>query len=311
MSAGAAHVPINVEERVLNLPHGIRVRLIEAGSGPTVLLLHGNPDNADEWLPLMAQLAPDFRCLAPDLPGYGRRGSTYALPPEYHYSQEQQVAFVDALLDQVGIHGDITLALHDIGGIMSIPWAARNTDRLHAVIYTNTVAYPGFRWFDLAYRWGRDGPAGRGLARASMAALAWSHGQLFRRVFSRQHPQLSPSEIERFVEHFALNPIAKATTLREFRSITRADFFDGYDRMLQAISASAPTLAVWGEGDPYVPDRFASQLFARETITLPKVGHWAPIVAADALAEHIRALYALRGASSIVTEKSAAQANEA
>jgi pimeloyl-ACP methyl ester carboxylesterase len=291
MSAGAAHVPSNVEERVVDLPHGIRVRLIEAGSGPTVLLLHGNPDNADEWGPLIARLAGDFRCLAPDLPGYGRRGSSYALPAGYHYSQDEQVAFVETLLDYVGIRGDITLLLHDIGGIMGVPWAARNTARLHAVVYTNTVAYPGFRWFDLAYRWGRDGPVGRGLARASMAALGWSHGQLFRNVFSRQHPQLSPSEIERFVENFALNPIAKATTLREFRSITRTDFFDGYDRMLQAISAGAPTLTIWGEGDPYVPDRFASQLMARETLMLPKVGHWVPIVAADTLAEHIRSLY--------------------
>jgi pimeloyl-ACP methyl ester carboxylesterase len=61
--------------------------------------------------------------------------------------------------------------------------------------------------------------------------------------------------------------------------------------MLQAISASTPTLAVWGEGDPYVPDRYAAQLFARETIMLPKVGHWVSIVATDTLAERIRALH--------------------
>src|SRR5262249_12007819 len=182
----------------------------------------------------------------------------------------------------------ITLVLHDIGGIMGIPWAACNTDRLHAVIYTNTVAYPGFRWFQLAYRWGRDDMLGRGLARISMAALGWFQGWLFRRVFSRQHPQLSASEIERFVRDFALNEVAKETTLCEFRSITKADYFDDYNHMLQTIAAAVPTLTLWGEGDPYVQERFAPQLFAQETILLPHVGHWVPIVAAETLMTHIR-----------------------
>src|SRR5262249_37448194 len=95
----------NGRQHTLNVPEGGRVRLIEAGSGPAVLLLHGNPDNADEWGPLMALLGGDFRCLAPDLPGYGRRGCTYALPNAFRYTREEQVAFVDALLDQCGIGG--------------------------------------------------------------------------------------------------------------------------------------------------------------------------------------------------------------
>jgi pimeloyl-ACP methyl ester carboxylesterase len=161
------------------------------------------------------------------------------------------------------------------------------------VIYTNTVAYPRFRWFNLAYRWGRDDRLGRGLARVSMAALGWLHGQLFRRVFARQHPRLSPAEIERFVRDFALNPVAKATTLCEFRRITQPDFFDGYDQMLQAIATAVPTLTLWGKGDPYVPDRFAPQLFAHETLMLPDVGHWVPIITADALAHHVRALHGM------------------
>jgi pimeloyl-ACP methyl ester carboxylesterase len=42
-------------------------------SGPTVLLLHGSgPGTTGEaWRPLIDALAPDFRVLAPDLPGFG------------------------------------------------------------------------------------------------------------------------------------------------------------------------------------------------------------------------------------------------
>jgi pimeloyl-ACP methyl ester carboxylesterase len=272
---------------------GVKVRAIDAGSGPTVLLLHGNPDNADEWTSLIDLLADDFRCVAPDLPGYGRQGHSYALPPQYRYTREEQMAFVETLLDSMRIQDKITLVLHDVGGIMGVPWAARNIDRLHAVIYTNTVAYPRFRWFPLAHRWGRDDLLGRGLAQVSMAALGWFHGWLFKRVFSRQNPQLSASEIQRFVQDFALNAVAKETTLCEFRSLTKPEFFDGYDHLLQTIAASIPTLALWGEGDPYVHDRFAPQLYAQETILLPHVGHWVPIIAAETLATQIRALHGL------------------
>ena len=47
--------------------------MIDEGSGPPVLLLHGSgPGTTGEaWRPLINALAPDHRVLAPDLPGFG------------------------------------------------------------------------------------------------------------------------------------------------------------------------------------------------------------------------------------------------
>src|SRR5690349_21524013 len=98
MSAETSQQGETARERVLDLPGGIRVRAIDEGHGPTVLLLHGNPDNADEWRTLIDLLKDQFRCLAPDLPGYGRQGRSYPLPAHYRYTREEQIAFVDALL---------------------------------------------------------------------------------------------------------------------------------------------------------------------------------------------------------------------
>jgi pimeloyl-ACP methyl ester carboxylesterase len=276
-----------LREYMVTLSGGIRVRTIDEGSGSPLLLLHGNPDNADEWRALIALLRGRFRCIAPDLPGYGRRGSTYALPESYDYSREAQVGFVDALLAQLDVRGKITLVVHDIGGIMGVPWAARYTDRLSAVVYTNTVAFPRHVWFKLAYRWGNDSSVGRPIADLSMDTLGWFGGSLFRRVFSGQHPQLSRSQLDRFTADFACNRTAKSTTLVEFRRITRPDFFDGCDQMLRSIAASAPTATVWGGSDPYIADRLAGDLMAQETSVLSGVGHWVPIVAADVLARQI------------------------
>ena len=205
---------------VLKLSNGLTTRVLDEGSGPVVLLLHGNPDNADEWKPLIELLRKDFRCIAPDLPGYGTRGKTFELPKSFDYTLDAQVGFVDDVLRVVGVTGKVTLVVHDIGGIMGVPWAARNTNRLHAVVYTNTVAYPKFRWFPLANLFGARSGLKRLVAEQNMGLLGMFGGAIFRKAFARQNPQLHAAQVERFVTDFALNANAKDTTLRQFRMIT-------------------------------------------------------------------------------------------
>jgi pimeloyl-ACP methyl ester carboxylesterase len=59
-----------VTERVITLSAlGLSTRVLDSGAGPIALLLHGNPDNAEEWIPVMNRLAGTHRCIAPDIPG--------------------------------------------------------------------------------------------------------------------------------------------------------------------------------------------------------------------------------------------------
>ncbi len=55
---------------------GVRVHLLEEGSGPPVLLLHGNPDTSELWRGVTSRLKERYRCLAPDLPGFGASALT-------------------------------------------------------------------------------------------------------------------------------------------------------------------------------------------------------------------------------------------
>ena len=96
-----------------------------------------------------------------------------------------------------------------------------------------------------------------------MNATGWFQGWLFKKIFTKQNPQLDKEEIQRFVKDFALNPIAKNTTLREFRQITKPGFFNGYEQFLKAMAESVPTLTLWGIGDPYVPDHYAKSCWLR------------------------------------------------
>jgi pimeloyl-ACP methyl ester carboxylesterase len=55
--------------------NGVRHRYLSAGSGPLVVLLHGFPDTADGWVPVMERLAAQgYRALAPNLRGYPPSG---------------------------------------------------------------------------------------------------------------------------------------------------------------------------------------------------------------------------------------------
>src|SRR5258708_13184585 len=102
---------------------GIRTRVLEAGRGPVVLLFHGNPDNADEWVRLMTDLADRYRCIAPDFPGYGKSPEP---PASFTYSLADQMRFVDAVLQAMRIAEPVIVVVHATGGVVGPAWAARH-----------------------------------------------------------------------------------------------------------------------------------------------------------------------------------------
>ena len=58
-----------VEQRLLLA--GVPTAVLEGGSGPPVVLLHGQGGWAGLWLPAIAELVRTHRVVAPDLPGVG------------------------------------------------------------------------------------------------------------------------------------------------------------------------------------------------------------------------------------------------
>lgn len=61
---------MTLSDRIVeSAPH--RWRVLSAGTGPTLLCLHGAGASADSFLPLIDQLSDQFHLVAPDLPGHG------------------------------------------------------------------------------------------------------------------------------------------------------------------------------------------------------------------------------------------------
>jgi pimeloyl-ACP methyl ester carboxylesterase len=275
------------ERRLILTELAVTTRVLDAGSGPTVLMLHGNPDNADEWGPLIARLSRRFRCIAPDFPGYGDSPEP---PASFSYNLAHQTQFVDSVLQALGVADPLILVVHDTGGMVGTAWAAANVDRLRGMVITNTVAFDGFPWFRIARQWGDSSVRGRIRAWLGMAALGWRRGALFKKIFGAQCPELDAAQLERFARTFAMNPRAKRTTLRQFRQFMQPGFFRDFDDMRRRILDRVPCRVLWGDNDKFIPTRFARSFGCEQVTILPKAGHWVALTAPDALAAEVEAL---------------------
>jgi pimeloyl-ACP methyl ester carboxylesterase len=101
---------------------GIDLFLKDLGKGLPTLFLHGNPDTADLWDGVTERLRVRFRCLAPDLPGFGRSGAG----DELDCSLAGFARLVDEIVEAIGIREPLNLVVHDFGGPIGLSWAVEN-----------------------------------------------------------------------------------------------------------------------------------------------------------------------------------------
>ena len=65
---------------------GAVIRLRHGGSGPPLLLLHGNPENHVAWHKIASRLAKNYHVVLPDLRGYGDSSLPEPGPNHINYS---------------------------------------------------------------------------------------------------------------------------------------------------------------------------------------------------------------------------------
>jgi haloalkane dehalogenase len=119
---------------------------LEAGtSGPTVLLLHGNPTSSYIWRNIIPHVARFGRCIAPDLIGYGRSGK-----PDIDYRFFDQVRYLDAFIEALGIE-DLVIVAQDWGTALAFHFAARRPRRVLGLAFMEFIR-PFDRWDDFHQR---------------------------------------------------------------------------------------------------------------------------------------------------------------
>jgi (E)-2-((N-methylformamido)methylene)succinate hydrolase len=120
--------------RTLRLSDGLSVRVIEEGTGPTVLLLHGVGLRAEVWEPQIAALRGTHRVVAADLPGHGESDGLAVTPalPDY-------VAWAARLVQALG--APVAVAGHSMGALITLGLVVERPD----LVSRAAVLCPVFR----------------------------------------------------------------------------------------------------------------------------------------------------------------------
>ncbi len=222
------------------------------------LYLHGVPTNSDDWLPFLERTGG----VAPDLPGFGRSDK----PGYLKYTIEEYSGFIEHFLDKLELES-VRMVVHDWGAV-GLAFAQRHPERVERLVVMNAVPLlPGYRWHRTARLWRTPG-----LGELAMGVTTrW----LLRRTTPEANvtPGPLPEEwIESVMNHFDQG--TQRAILRLYRS-SPPSVLAAAGEGLGALRM--PALVVWGERDPYIPERFAreyAQALHAELETLPDAGHW-------------------------------------
>lgn len=116
---------------------GSAVHYIDEGSGPTLLLLHGNPTWSFLYRHIVRRLSPHFRCIALDYPGFGLSTARTG----YGFLPREHSAVVESFVEQLGLK-DISIMVQDWGGPIGLGFAGRRPELVARLILGNTFAWP-------------------------------------------------------------------------------------------------------------------------------------------------------------------------
>ncbi|KAM7277284.1 hypothetical protein ACFE04_019150 [Oxalis oulophora] len=111
--------------------NGINMHVASIGSGPPILFLHGFPELWYSWRHQLLSLSSlGYRCIAPDLRGYG---DTDAPQSANEYTVFHIIADVIGLLDSLGID-QVLLVGHDWGANIAWYFCLLRPDRVKALV---------------------------------------------------------------------------------------------------------------------------------------------------------------------------------
>ncbi len=262
---------------------GLSMNYVDEGTGPVLLMLHGNPTWSFLYRHLIHDLRSDFRCVAPDLIGYGLSDK----PPDADYSMEAHARRLAGFIQKLGL-SDITLVGQDWGGIIGLACAARHKERFSGLVPMNTTGFlprsrSGFRALAGAravpYLWLYKTPwLGKKMA------VDWNLFLRFAMTLGihNRGRQLTEKALAGYLYPFQ-RPRDRAAILASVRQVPMAPFTAVW-RMLwrteKALSGwDVPARCIWGTRDPvFVPwfvQRFEELLPNHmESLLIPTASHF-------------------------------------
>lgn len=229
----------DVESKFLNV-NGINLHVVEKGSGPVILFLHGFPDSWYVWrhqIPVFVEAG--FRVIVPDLRGFG--DSDKPENPE-KYEMSILVSDIIGILDKLNIE-KVDFVGHDSGAIIGWALASKYPNRIKHFVPLG-VGHPDFSrtmrgnekiWYIFFFQF-------EGIAEEALMKDDWS---LFRK-FTRHHP-----ETDNWIEK-----LSRPGALKGALNWYRGNFSPktGFAIPMKITKVQAPTLGIFPIHDPYLEE---------------------------------------------------------
>lgn len=261
----------------------------DEGQGPPVLLLHGNPDSSDLWHAVIAGLRDDYRCLAPDLPGFGRSD----IPPGFDFSLASMAAFIDDLLSQLNIQQPLRLVVHDFGGPYGLAWAIDQanrdqanrvqTNRVSHIAVINSLFSQRLRWHFWARIWRTPGLGEISMLLMNRWLFAWEIRRGSGGRLNREHIDQAYTRVDRR---------AKRMVLKLYRA-TDPECFVSWEGRLPALAQNTHIRVLWGRQDPYLSLGLAHTFATDDVHFFDRTGHWPPVEAPAEVTRQLLSLFRL------------------
>jgi pimeloyl-ACP methyl ester carboxylesterase len=253
-----------------------RVRYVDVGQGPAVVMLHGFASSLETWAPVIPEVKKNHRVLALDLKGFG-----WTDRPEGDYSPKAQAELVLALMKQRGISKAAFVA-HSWGSSVALQLAIDHPDAVERLALYDAWVYAS------------QLPATFHFARAQGV------GELLYAWFYKERPDEKLSfafydqnniseELVEAVERSLERPGTTAAALAAVRGQRYEEIERRYGEVKQ------PTLLLWGREDRVttlgVGERLSKQLPNARLVVYPQCGHFPMLEApAASTAELVRFL---------------------
>jgi pimeloyl-ACP methyl ester carboxylesterase len=227
---------------------GSRIFYREAGSKdrPTILLLHGFPTSSHMFRTLIPALADSYHLVAPDLPGFG-----FSDAPDrkaFRYSFENLGEVIDRFTQTIGIDR-YAIYVFDYGAPVGLRLALAHPERITAIISQNGNAYEeglSQGWNPIQKYWkeptDENRAALRGFLTPEATKFQYLHGVSNAALVAPEAYELDSALLRR-----PGNDEIQLDLFLDYASnVALYPKFQEYFR-----SKQPPTLAVWGNGDPF------------------------------------------------------------
>ena len=144
----AIRTPVELLEGLVDFPFesrfrefdGLRLAHLDEGDGPPVVMLHGEPTWSFLWRKVIPPVRDaGFRCIVPDLPGFGRSDKPTAVD---WYTYDRHTEAIASLLEQLDLRG-ATLVVHDWGGPIGLRVAVEHADRIDRLVILASGVFTG------------------------------------------------------------------------------------------------------------------------------------------------------------------------